>query len=287
MKKKQRRALYYETIFSSFCLMATILPLVILIALLIDTFVKGIPRINFDFLLGLPSRFAELAGIFPSLMGSVYLMILTAIIALPLSIFAAVFLEEYAKDSWVKHLIELNVNNLAGVPSVIFGLLGLEIFVRFLGLGSSLLAAALTLSLLIMPIVITTTREALKTIPQTLREAGLALGGPRLTIIFKVVLPLAMPEIITGSILAISRAIGESAPLIVLGAATYLAFAPDHLLSEFSALPLQIFQWIQRPQQGFIDNGASTIVVLLIILSIFNLAAAYFRNYQENKRGSL
>jgi phosphate transport system permease protein len=287
MIKEERRAKLIENTFAILCLLAIVLPLIILAWLITDTAIVGIRRIDFNFITGLPSRFAESAGILPALVGTFYLMILTAIIALPIGIGAAVYLEEYAKDSFYKELIELNITNLAGVPSIIFGLLGLELFVRFMHLGPSLIAGALTLSLLILPVVITAARESLKTVPNTLREAGIALGATRLSVIFRVVLPLSMSQIITGAILSLARAIGESAPIIVIGAATYLAYVPESPLSDFSALPLQIFQWVERPQRGFLQNASGAIVVLLIILAVFNGAAAWLRHRQEKRRGSL
>ena len=284
---EERRAAFKEQVFRGLCFLATILPLCFLSWLLADTFIRGFARLNFDFLTGLPSRFAHKAGILPGLVGTLSLMLLTTVIAIPLGICAAVYLEEYAKDSWLKKLIELNVSNLAGVPSIIYGLLGLELFVRMMNLGPSLLAGALTMSLLILPVVITSTRESLKTVPSHLREAGLALGASKLSVIRRVVLPLAMSQIITGAILSISRAVGESAPLIVLGAATYLAFVPLGVMGEFSALPLQIFHWVERPQAAFVDNAAAAIIVLLIILALFNGVAAWLRQHHEKKRGGL
>lgn len=283
--REERIAQLTERAFATFCFLATILPLVILAWLIADTAFTGLKRIDWEFITGYPSRFADQAGILPALIGTFYLMLLTSFIALPLGVAAAIYLEEYAKDSWYKRMIELNVTNLAGVPSIIFGLLGLELFVRTFGLGPSLIAGALTLSLLILPVVITATREALKSVPNNLREAGLALGGTKLAVIFRVVLPLSMSQIITGSILSIARAIGESAPIIVIGAATYLAFVPTGLMSEFSALPLQIFQWVERPQIGFVENASGAIVVLLMIFAIFNAAAAWLRHRQEKHRG--
>ncbi len=279
--KEERTAQCVERVFGLLCLLATFLPLVVLAFLIGDTIVSGIGRIDFNFITGFPSRFAAKAGILPALIGTFYLMVLTTAIALPLGVASAIYLEEYAKDNWFKSLIELNVTNLAGVPSIIFGLLGLELFVRALGLGPSLIAGALTLSLLILPVVITATREALKTVPKNLREAGLALGGTKLSVTLRVVLPLAMSQIITGAILSIARAIGESAPIIVIGAASYLAFLPTGLLSEFSALPLQIFQWVERPQAEFVANASGAIVVLLAILAIFNFVAAWLRHQKE------
>jgi phosphate transport system permease protein len=276
-----------EKIFSILCFAATILPLLILAWLIINTVIVGLNRIDFNFIIRFPSRFAHEAGIFPALVGTFYLMALTAVIALPLGFFAAVYLEEYAKQSWYKKLIELNVTNLAGVPSIIFGLLGLELFVGLMNLGPSLIAGALTLSLLILPVVITTTRESLKSVPISLKEAGFALGGAKIFVILRIVLPLSMSQIITGAILSISRVIGESAPLIVIGAASYIAFIPTNPMSEFSALPLQIFQWVERPHADFIENASAGIVVLLIILVVFNGIAAWLRQRQEKNRGNL
>lgn len=287
MTKTERWSKLGEYIFGGLCCLATVLPLLFLAWLIGDTMFVGLMRIDLDFITSYPSRYAASAGILPALVGTFYLMILTTIIAFPIGILAAIYLEEYAKDSWHKNLIELNVTNLAGVPSIIFGLLGLELFVRVFNLGPTLIAGALTLSLLILPVIITAARESLKTVPDTLREAGRALGGTKLTVIFKVVLPLSMSQIITGAILSIARAIGESAPLIVIGAATYLAFVPTGPFSEFSALPLQIFQWVERPQAGFAENASAAIVVLLGILAIFNGTAAWLRTKQERNRGGM
>lgn len=287
MTNEERVARLTERAFGVLCFLAAVVPLVILAWLIIDTCIVGLKRIDLDFILGFPSRFPQTAGIFPALLGTFYLMVLVILIGLPIGIAAAVYLEEYARESWHKDLIELNITNLAGVPSIIFGLLGLELFVRALGLGPSLIAGALTLSLLILPVVITAARESLKAVPNTLIEAGLALGGTKLSVIMRIVLPLSMSQIITGAILSIARAIGESAPLIVIGAATYLAYVPRSPLSEFSALPLQIFQWVERPNKGFLENASAAIVVLLAIFAIFNLLAAYLRYRQEKNRGSL
>lgn len=276
-----------EKIFSWCCLLACIVPLLILAWLLGDTAIIGIKRINWNFLSGFPSRFAHEAGILPSLVGTLFLMLLVALIAIPLGVLSAIYLEEYSRDSFLKKFIEMNVANLAGVPSVIFGLLGLELFVRAMNLGPSLLAGALTLSLLILPVVITAAREALKMVPNTMREAGLALGGNRFLVTLRIVLPLSVSQILTGIVLALARAIGESAPLIVIGAATYIAFLPKSPLSEFSALPLQIFQWVERPQAQFIENASAAIVVLLVVLIFFNGIAAWLRHRQEKNRGRI
>src|SRR5689334_23499760 len=201
----------------------------------------GLPRLSWDFLTSYPSRRAAAAGILPAAVGTLYLIVLTALIALPLGVGAAVYLEEYGKKSRLAMLIEVNIANLAGVPSVIYGLLGLGLFVRTLGLGRSLIAGASTLALLVLPIVIMSSREALRTVPLALREACYALGSTRWQAIARVVLPTALPGILTGAILALSRAIGETAPLIVVGALTYVTFLPDGLNAPFTALPIQIF----------------------------------------------
>jgi phosphate transport system permease protein len=191
---------------------------------------------------------------------------------------AAVYLEEYAGKTWWARVIEVNIANLAGVPSIVYGLLGLELFVRALKLDRSLLAGALTMALLVMPIIIISSREALRTVPNSIREASCALGATRWQTIWYQVLPMAFPGILTGSILAFSRAIGEAAPLITIGALTYVAFLPDGLLSPFTALPIQIFNWVSRPQAGFHVNAAAAIIVLLVVLLFLNATAVYLRH---------
>jgi len=231
---------------------------------------------------GMPRRAAS-AGILPALIGSLWLIALTALIALPLGVGAALWLEEYGGRSRLAGFIEVNIANLAGVPSIIYGLLGLGLFVRFLGLGRSVLAGALTLSLLVMPIVIIATREALRTVPGHLREAAAALGATRWQIIRQVVLPMAMPGVLTGSILAISRAIGETAPLIVVGALTYVTFLPKSPADPFTALPIQIYNWVSRPQEAFLVNAAAGIVVLLVTMLVLNSAAVLIRNRLQKR----
>ncbi len=260
-----------------------ILVLSTLAVLIVDAFGKGIPRINWEFLTSFPSRKPAKAGIFSALVGSTYLIILTAIIAVPVGIAAALYLEEYAnKTSVLSRVIEVNVANLAGVPSIIYGLLGLELFVRAMRLERSLLAGALTLALLVLPIVIISAREAIRAVPKTIREASYALGATQWQTVKQHVLPLAFPGILTGVILSISRAIGETAPLIAIGALTYVAFTPDGLLSPFTALPIQIFNWVSRPQKGFHINAAAGIVVLLIATLVLNAVAIFLRNrYQK------
>lgn len=266
-----------EKAFKAIGIISLILPVSLLLILIIDTTADGIPRLNWSFLTSFPSRFPEKAGILSALVGSVYLIGLTALIAIPLGIGAAIYLEEYARKNRITSLIEINISNLAGVPSIIYGLLGLGLFVRIMSLGRSLIAGALTLSLLLLPMIIMAARESLKTIPQELREAAYALGADKWMTIRKVVLPLGLPGILTGIILSLSRAIGETAPLITIGALTYIAFLPESLTSPFTTLPIQIFNWISRPQKEFHVNAAAGILVLLIIMLLMNALAIWLR----------
>jgi phosphate transport system permease protein len=253
-----------------------------LAALFLDALVDGAGRLSWQFLTSFPSRRPDEAGILAALVGSVALILLTAAFALPIGVGAAVYLEEYAGKTWWSRIIEVNIANLAGVPSIVYGLLGLELFVRALKLERSLLAGALTMALLVMPIIIIASREALRTVPNSIREASCALGATRWQTIWYQVLPMAFPGILTGSILAFSRAIGEAAPLITIGALTYVAFLPDGLLSPFTALPIQIFNWVSRPQPGFHVNAAAAILVLLAVLLLLNASAVYLRHkYQK------
>ncbi len=272
-----------EHIFVSLCLGAIAIPLLVLLVLIGNVVVDGAERIGWDFLTSYPSRKPELAGILPALVGSVYVIGLTGIIALPLGVGAAIYLEEYGTDSWLAQIIEVNIANLAGVPSIIYGLLGLELFVRASGMGRSVIAGACTMALLILPIIIIASREALRTVPFSLREGALALGASRWQTIWQVVLPMAFPGILTGSILAMSRAIGETAPLIMMGALTYIAFLPTGLDSPFTVLPIQIFNWVSRPQHGFIADAAAGIMVLLVTLLLLNALAIYLRNRLQRR----
>jgi phosphate transport system permease protein len=274
-----------ERAFVMVCLAAVLLPVLMLGTLLLRLFLDGLPRLGWDFLASYPSRKAVLAGILPGAVGTLYLIVLTAAIALPLGVGAAVYLEEYGKKSRLANLIELNIANLAGVPSVIYGLLGLGLFVRTLGLGRSLIAGAATLALLVLPIVVVASREALRTVPMSTREACLALGATRFQTIRQVVLPEALPGILTGCILALSRAMGETAPLVVIGALTYVTFLPDGIDAPFSALPIQIFNWVSRPQPEFLINAAAGIVVLLGMMLVLNAAAVILRDRMQSRRG--
>ncbi|OFX16618.1 MAG: phosphate ABC transporter, permease protein PstA [Armatimonadetes bacterium RBG_16_58_9] len=272
-----RRRLADRT-FQVIALAAVTLAFLLLAALLVDTVLDGWPRLRWKFLTSFPSRFPEEAGILSALIGSLYLMALTGIFAFPLGVGAAIYLEEYGRRNRITRFIELNIANLAGVPSIIYGLLGLQLFVRMMRLDRSLLAGALTMALLILPIIIIASREALRAVPTCIRDASLALGATRWQTIRRQVLPLALPGILTGSILAFSRAIGETAPLITMGALTYVAFLPDGLRSPFTALPIQAFNWTSRPQEEFHANAAAAIIVLLAMLLAMNALAVWLRN---------
>ncbi len=274
-RAKQRR---FERIFVGVALACLCFALGVLLLLIGKVLFDGIARIDGDFLTSFPSRFAEKAGIYAALVGSVYLMLLTGAIAVPLGVGAAVYLEEYAPRNRLTRIIELNLVNLAGVPSIIFGILGLQLFVRVLGLDRSLLAGALTMSLLILPIIVITSREAIRMVPKSLRDASLALGATKLQTIAHHVVPVAFPNILTGCILAFSRALGETAPLITMGALTYVAFVPDGFLSPFTVLPIQTFNWISRPQASFHTNAAAAIIILLAVLLLLNSIAIYLRS---------
>ncbi|MFY9268648.1 MAG: phosphate ABC transporter permease PstA [Candidatus Manganitrophaceae bacterium] len=277
-------------------LFATTIGLVVLLVLLIDLFIDGLPRLGWDFLTSYPSRKPENAGILAAWAGTTWLMVLTALITFPLGVASATYLEEYGRKSWLTGLIEINIANLAGVPSIIYGLLGLGLFVRWINLGRSVLAGAMTLAILVLPIVILSARESIRAIPASIREASYALGASKWQTIRHQVLPAAMPGILTGTILAMSRAIGETAPLITMGALTYVAFVPtppislgppfftfQGLFDAFTALPIQVFNWVSRPQKGFSVNAAAGIIVLLFITFVMNGIAVYLRHRYQKK----
>jgi len=289
----RRRVRRNEKLFEWVSLAATLLGLVVLAALLFDVLRDGLPRLDWQFLTSYPSRKPEDAGIYAALVGSIWLLVLTALIAFPIGVATSIYLEEYAEPGRLPDLVEVNIANLAGVPSIIYGLLGLELFVRVfypITGGRSVLAGALTMALLIMPIVIIAAREALKAVPTSLRLGGYALGATRWQVIRTLVLPSAMPGILTGTILALARAVGETAPLITMGALTYVAFVPElgleGLRSQFTVSPIQIFNWVSRPQAGFHMNAAAGIVVLLMLMLLMNAAAILLRTrYQKRRSG--
>jgi phosphate transport system permease protein len=271
-------------VFYLVCLAATLTGIVSLAVLLISLTADGIGRVSWEFINSFPSRFPERAGIKAALFGTLWLMGLTALLAVPVGICAAIYLEEFAPRNWLTKIIETNINNLAGVPSIIYGLLGLAIFVRAVDLGQSVLAGSLTMSLLILPIIIVASREGLRAVPPSIREAALGLGAsPWQTVRFQV-LPAALPTMLTGVILALSRAIGETAPLITIGALLFVPFVPDGPLSAFTVLPIQIFNWTSRPQPEFATTAAAGIIVLLGLLLTMNAIAIGLRSYFERKR---
>jgi phosphate transport system permease protein len=257
-----------------------------ILALLVgNVLYDGFSRLTWSFLTSFPSRKAENAGILAAWTGSVWLLLLTVFFALPVGVGAAVYLEEYARKNRFTRIVELCIANLAGVPSVIYGLLGLQVFVRALGFERSVLSGALTLSLLVLPIIIMASREALKTVPKGYREGALALGATKWQTTYTQVLPAAFPGIATGCILAFSRAIGETAPLVTLGALTYVARVPDSLFAPFTALPIQAFNWLSRPQTEFHVNAAAAITVLLLFMIALNLVAIALRTkFQKRQR---
>ena len=268
-----------DKLLAAFGILATLLGLVTLGALLFDVFRDGFGRLSWQFLTSFPSRRPAEAGIYAALVGSLYVIALTAFLAVPVGIAAALHLEEYAdRRGRVARLIEINIANLAGVPSIIYGLLGLGLFVRSMQMGPSVLAGASTLALLVLPVVILATREALRAVPSSLREGSYALGATKWQTTWRQVLPAAFPSILTGLILALSRAIGETAPLITIGALTYVPFAPNSIWSPFTVLPIQVFNWVSRPQAAFAENAAAGIIVLLGVLLVMNATAIALRD---------
>jgi phosphate transport system permease protein len=274
-----------DTLFQIVSLMTLVIALAALGALIWDIVADGGSRLSWSFLVNIASRNASEAGVYHALMGSIWVIALTGMMALPVGVAAAIYLEEYGSRSRAARFIELNIANLAAVPSIIYGLLGLGLFVRLMGMGQSVLAGAATLALLALPVVILSTREALRTVPSSIREGSYALGATKWQTIWNQVLPMALPGVLTGLILALSRAIGETAPLITIGALTYIPFAPDSVWSKFTVLPIQIFNWVSRPQAEFKQNAAAGILVLLVLLLAMNAVAIVVRDrYQRQGR---
>ena len=270
--------------FELICLAAIVIGIASLIVLVIDVLVRGTGTLSWTFVSSFPSRFANQAGILAALVGSIWMLFLTALFAIPTGIAAAVWLEEISdRRNWLSRVVEVNIANLAGVPSIIYGLLGLGIFVRVFGLGRSLIAGSLTMALLVLPIIIINTREALRAVPPSQREAAYALGATRSQVVWGVVLPAALPGILTGTILALSRAIGETAPLITIGALTFIAFLPTSAFDPFTVLPIQIFNWVSRPQKEFHALAASGIIILLVVLLSMNALAVFLRDRARRK----
>ena len=282
--------------FVLFGLLATFVGLLTLAALMADLAIDGIGRLSWEFFTSFPSRFASRAGILSAWVGTILVMIVTAFTAVPLGVAAGIYLEEYAPKNWLTAIIEINIANLAGVPSIVYGLMALGLFVYQLGLGHSILTAGLTLALLILPIVIVATREAIRAVPATIREAALALGATKWQTVKDHVVPYSTGGILTGVIIALSRAIGETAPLITIGALTFIAFLPgapikaefpfislEWLMSPFTVMPIQMFNWISRPQEEFHLNAAATGLVLMFMTLMMNAVAIYLR-YRFRKR---
>lgn len=291
----QRRK-FRDFLFSVAGLMSLLFALITLLALVVDLASTGVPRLSTEFFLNFPSRYADRAGILSAWVGSFCVMLTTAFCAIPLGVAAGTYLEEYAPKNWVTQLIELNIINLAGIPSITFGLMALGIFVYKLGFGNSVLTAGLTLGLLVLPIIIVTTRESIRAIPSSIREASYAVGASKWQTIRYHILPYSSGGILTGVIISLSRAIGETAPLITIGALTFVAFLPTSpvhaefpflsfqwLKDPFTVLPIQMFNWLSRPQAEFHVNAAATGIVLLMMTLLLNGVAIYIR-YRFRKK---
>jgi phosphate transport system permease protein len=287
---------FRDYIFWIIGILSTLIGFVLLFTLIIDLFIDGFPRLTLQFFLSYPSRFPEKAGILSAWVGTILVMIVTAATAVPLGIAAGIYLEEYGKKNWLTHLIEINMNNLAGVPSIVYGLLALGLFVYFLKFGESILTGGLTLGLLILPMVVIATRESIRAIPNSIREASYALGATKWQTIKDHVLPYSFGGILTGVIIGLSRAIGETAPIITVGALTFIAFLPSSpitsefpflsfkwLMDPFTVMPIQMFNWISRPQTAFHINAAAAGIVLLLMTLLMNGFAIYLR-YRFRKR---
>jgi phosphate transport system permease protein len=272
-----------DRLFKYVALLCTVLALTALGLLLWDILSRGLSRLNWSFLKSLPSRHAENAGILTALAGMVSLLFFTILVALPIGIMAGIYLEEYGRKNRFAKFLEINISNLAGIPSVIYGILGLQVFVRLANFGNSLLAGAFTLALLIMPIIIVATREAIKAVPSSLKEASYGMGATKWQTTRRVIIPSAMGGILTGIILAISRAVGETAPLLVIGALAYVPFIPEGPMDQFTTLPIQVFNWTTRPQAAFIVNAAAGIIILLLVTFLLNAIAIYIRNQWYKK----
>jgi phosphate transport system permease protein len=296
VENKVARNKRFDGLFAIIGLLSTLIGMVTLAALILDLATAGLARLSPHFFTSFPSRFPTQAGILSAWVGTCLIMLVTAATAVPMGVAAGVYLEEYAPKNWLTALIEINIANLAGVPSIVYGLMALGLFVYQLKLGQSVLSAGLTLALLILPIVIVATREAIRAVPSSMREAAYALGATKWQTTRDHTLPYSMGGVLTGVIIALSRAIGESAPLITIGALTFIAFLPDSplkaefpfisfewLFSPFSAMPIQMFNWVSRPQQEFHLNAAATGLVLMVMTLAMNGIAIYFR-YRFRKR---
>lgn len=277
---KSRKLL--SKIFEGFFFLAIAFGILMLVLLLTNIFKTGFGWLSMDFITSMPSRFPKKAGIYSALIGSIWVIGLTFLFSFPLGVGTAIYLEEYSdKKNWFNNMLQINIANLAGVPSIVYGILGLAVFVRLMAFERSILSGALTLALLILPVIIVSSQEALKAVPNELRHGSYALGVSKWLTITGVVLPYAMPGILTGTILAMSRAMGEAAPLIIVGAAGYIAFLPKSVMDSFTVLPIQIFNWTSRPQAEFQNIAAAGIIVLIALLLTANATAIFLRNKYE------
>ena len=267
-----------SVVFAALAIGATAFGVAALAVLLFDVARDGVGGVTWDFLTSFPSRKPEEAGVKPALLGTLWVMGFTSLLSITLGVGAAIYLEEFAPRNWLTRLVEINISTLAGVPSVVYGLMGLALFVHGVGMGPSILAAACTLALLILPIIIVASREGLRSVPVSMREAAMALGATRWQAVWHQVLPAGMPAVLTGVILALGRAIGETAPLIAIGASAAVFFAPTSPTDSFTVLPIQIFSWISRPVRAFQENAAAGIVVLLVVLLLINSVAVALRH---------
>ncbi|MDF2962364.1 MAG: phosphate transporter permease [Paenibacillus sp.] len=278
ISRKRKNKVYQQLFFASTCF-----GIVALALLLTQVLIQGAGWLDWDFITNFSSRIPDNAGILAALVGTFWMMLITAPLTFIIGVATAIYLEEYAKDTRFSRIVQTNIANLAGVPSIVYGLLGLTVFVRLMHLERSILSGALTMTLLVLPIIIVSAQEAVKTVPQSLRNASFALGANRWQTIVRVVLPSALPGILTGAILSLSRAIGETAPLIVIGAVSYVAFLPQSPFDTFTVMPIQIFNWASQPQAEFQNVAAAGIILLLIMLLSMNAFAIYLRNKYQKK----
>jgi len=284
IQRRMKHRLLLNKIFELVFLSTIIISISVLFILVYDVMQKGLGSLDWDFIISMPSSRPAKSGILPALLGTLWVIVLTALISIPVGIGTAIYLEEYAnKRSWFFKLMNINIGNLAGVPSIVYGILGLTVFVQLLKIGPTILAGALTLSLLILPVIIVASVEAIKAVPSSVKEGSYALGVSRWRTITGVILPMATPGIMTGSILALSRAMGEAAPLIMVGAVGFVTFLPDSILDRYTLLPMLIYNWTSRPQDAFAQIAAAGIIVMLILLLLTNLTAIILRNKTQNR----
>lgn len=299
MKDIKRRiafSKFWSHLFGIIGFISAFIGFVFLFILIIDLFIDGLQRLNWQFFTSFPSRFPEKAGILSAIVGTGFIMLVTAATAIPLGIAAGIYLEEYARKNWLTNIIEINITNLAGVPSIVYGLLALGLFVYTFNLGESILTGGLTLAILILPLVITATRESIRAIPNSIREASYALGATKWQTVRNHIIPYSIGGVLTGIIIGLSRAIGETAPIITVGALTFIAFLPSSpitsefpfisfkwLSDPFTVMPIQMFNWVSRPQKEFHINAAAAGIVLLLMTLLMNGLAIYIR-YRFRKK---